>query len=339
MTGSLKNRIRGWAARHYAQILTYHSILPAEPPVPMSQHMSAATFEWQMAELAKSFRCVPLSTLLAELRKGEIPPYTISITFDDGYANNLTVALPILKKYKLPATVFLTAGYIGQDRLLWPERLGARLAATSERTLAFEGQTLDLGTSQSRSASYAAITRAFKGRSAEQIENAMQTIAKSTDVPDEAIINTQLYRDMRFMTWDEVRQLVHSGLIDIGSHTLTHRRLTTLTPDEARIEIQESRKRIESQLGAGRPVRWFAYPFGLRGGDFTDVHRQFAIEAGYEAMLAASGGALNSQSDPHELPRVYMGSDMDHAAFSYHVHGGAALGDKPVSQWFESAFK
>lgn len=336
---SLKNRLRGWAARHHAQILTYHGVLPADPLVQMSQHMSAASFAWQMAELAANFRCVPLSTLVADLRKGAIPPYTVSITFDDGYANNLSVALPILKKYKLPATVFLTAGYIGQDRLLWPERLGAMFAATRERSLTFNGQTLDLGTSHARSASYAAITRAFKGRSAEQIEHAMQAIARSADVPEEAIVSTRLYRDMRFMTWDDVRQLLRSGLIEIGSHTLSHRRLTTLSPDQARTEIRDSKQRIERELGEAGPVRWFAYPFGLRGGDFTDVHRQTAIEAGYEAILAASGGALTSQSDPHELPRVYMGSDMDRAAFRYHVHGGAALGDKPVSEWWGSAFR
>lgn len=333
----LKRRLRGWAARHHAQILTYHSVLPAEPPVRMSQHMSVATFAWQMAELAANFRCVSLSTLIEELRKGEIPPYTVCITFDDGFANNLSVALPILSKHRVPATVFLAAGYIGQDRLLWPERLGITFAVTRATTLTFDTERLDLGTAQARAASYAAITRMFKGRTAEEIERAMHTIAQLTDVPEEAIRGTRLYNDMRFMTWDAVRELARSGLIEIGSHTLTHRRLTMLAPEEARKEIQESKRRIERELGTN--VRWFAYPFGLRGGDFNDMHRQFAVAAGYDAIFAASGGALTAGADRQELPRVYIGSDMDRAAFRYHVYGGAALGDNPISAWLRSAFQ
>jgi peptidoglycan/xylan/chitin deacetylase (PgdA/CDA1 family) len=334
---TLKRRLRGWAARHHAQVLTYHSVLPVDPPVRMSQHMSAATFAWQMAELAANFRCVSLSTLIAELRNGEIAPYTVSVTFDDGYANNLSVALPVLAKHRIPATVFLTAGYVGQDWLLWPERLGIILAATRATTLTFDTERLDLGTAQARAASYVALTRAFKGRTAEEIEAAMGAIAKLADVPEEAVRGARLYGDMRFMTWGEMRELVRSDLIEIGSHTLTHRRLTTLAPEEARKEIQESKRRIERELGTN--VRWFAYPFGGRGGDFNDMHRQYAVAAGYDAVFAASGGALTAGADRHELPRVYIGSDMDQAAFRYHVHGGAALGDHPISEWLHSVFR
>ena len=322
MLSSIKRRIRRHFARHKAVILAYHGVMGAPLTFPLSQHLGVERFEWQMRYLAENCRCVPLSRLVQEIRRHRIEPYSVAVTFDDGFRNNYSNALPILRRYGVPATIFLPAGYIGTDRLLWPEALACYLAASDRETLALDGQTLSLRTPADKASAYGAITRHLKGYRANRVDDFISGLRASLGLaptePGPSAMRTQF----EFLSWDEARAMRGSGLIEIGSHSVHHRRLAQLSADEARYEITESKRILERELGE---TPYFAYPYGGRPQDFDDVHRKMAIAAGYQAIITAMHGTVQSGSDPYELPRVYITCDTTDTDFDYLLQGGAAF--------------
>lgn len=322
MLASMKRRLRSHLARHEAVILNYHGVLGARLPFSLSPHVGVEDFERQMRYLAEHCRCVPLSRLLEEIHHGRIAPHSVAVTFDDGFRNNYTNALPILRRYGVPATIFLPAGYIGTDRLLWPEALACYLAASDQETLALDGHALSLRTSTDKASAYRAITRRLKGYRADQVEDFINglraTLGLTLAEPGPAAMRTQF----EFLSWEEAHAMQRSGLIEIGSHSVHHRRLAQLSPDAARYEITESKRMLERELGE---APYFAYPYGGRPLDFGDTHRDMAVAAGYRAIITAMHGTVQTGSDPYELPRVSITCDTTDADFDYLIQGGAAF--------------
>jgi hypothetical protein len=96
-------------------------------------------------------------------------------------------------------------------------------------------------------------------------------------------------------------------------------------------EIVESRHQLEQRVGK---VSWFAYPYGGREDDFTDEHRNMAIQAGYEAIATCAAGTVNSETDLYELPRLSIGANISDEAFDYLLQGGTAFssGKTPLAR-------
>ncbi len=113
-----------------------------------------------------------------------------------------------------------------------------------------------------------------------------------------------------------------SDLVEIGSHTLLHPRLSRLSCDDARAEIINSKRLLEQHVG---PVQFFAYPYGGRPGDFNEEHRAMATAAGYKAICTAMHGTVTPASDRYDLPRVSVSADTSYEEFDYLLHGGAAM--------------
>ena len=124
--------IRRKLTRSQAAVLMYHRVCPRENSWSFPG-VSPNDFEKHMEYFKNNFNILPLDTLAQYLKDGKsVPQKSISITFDDGYRDNLVYAYPILKKYSIPATVFLTTGFIGTDRLLWWDKIGYALVNTSK---------------------------------------------------------------------------------------------------------------------------------------------------------------------------------------------------------------
>jgi peptidoglycan/xylan/chitin deacetylase (PgdA/CDA1 family) len=323
MFSRLKRLIRAHISRHDALILTYHSILPEPLPFPISQHLSAERFAKQIGYLAKNFRCVSLATLVNELNLGAIKPYTVTVTFDDGFRNNYTTAFPILKQYRVPATIFIPTQYIGSTRLLWPEYLACILALSKHATTDILGRSFPLRTPEEKTAAYKALTRSFKAYHPDDIDAEIEHLMQRVGLSREEVEQSSVYSSLRMLDWPEIDELRESRLIEIGSHTISHRRLHQLSTDEALYEIVESRRDLEQKIGK---VKWFAYPYGGREDDFTDEHRNMAIQAGYEAIATCMAGTINRDSSVYELPRLTIGANISDEAFDYLLQGGTALG-------------
>ncbi len=317
---TLKQRLRSFVYRHEALILTYHSVLPEALPFPVWHHLTALVFERQIAYLSQHFRCVSLSVLLDEIARGKIPPHTVALTFDDGYRNNLTHALPILRRYNIPATLFITSGFISDGQMLWPEWAACALAQSTCTTLAFAGQTLSINSVDARVASYRVIASIFKSTAPENIPARVDQLLAAAQLTRMQIERGEVRKLFSALNWDEIRQLRDSGLFGFGAHTQNHWRLSNLNLSQARAEIVDTKALLETQIG---PVGYFAYPHG-NPDDYTAAHRDMAIKAGYRAVFTALTQTITPRSDVFELPRMGVGANLTDAEFIYALHGGVA---------------
>lgn len=273
-------------------ILTYHRILE-QPTVLLESEPDLAAFRWQMALLADCFNVLPLADALAMLDAGRLPSRAVCITFDDGYRSVYDLALPVLKEYGLPATVFVTSGHVGNGNM-WNDRIMAALQDLPPRELDLSDAGLgcfSLRTLADRKDSLRLLTEASKylppaARSA--LVRRLEAIAGGHDSA-----GLMLGADM-------VVALDRNG-VEIGAHTVTHPILTSLDDEAARHEIGAGKRQLEALTG--RPVRLFAYPNGKAGKDFDARHVAMVREAGFDAAFTTAAGAADPAHDRYQLPR------------------------------------
>jgi len=323
MMYDLKNWLRGFATRKQALILTYHSIQKRSLPFTVWSHLSEERFELQIAYLAKHFRCVSLSTLLNEMADGRIQPYTVAITFDDGFLDNVTTAFPILQRYRIPATIFLTTNFVGNSQLLWPEQVSCALTITKKPFLDFAGTRHTIETNDQKSKTYRQLAHVFKNMPPADIPQQLNEMLNQAEVTIEQINSSAWYGHLRAMDWNDAKMLRESGLVEFGAHTITHGCLSALTNADAEHEIRESKHIIESHLG---PIDYFAYPYGE--GYYTDEHRSMCMRAGYKAVLTTlTQKSISPRTDCYALPRAGIGADTNMETFTYMLHGGVTRAD------------
>jgi peptidoglycan/xylan/chitin deacetylase (PgdA/CDA1 family) len=317
-------RAAGRQLRGRPLIVTYHRVLPPAEGLDLSQAgivVSTSTFERQLKVLRGLFQVVPL----AEAAGGEDPELG-AITFDDGWADNHTHALPILNRLGLPATLFVTTGLIGTSRLFWPERLAYLLADPARakvHTAAFDGldPQVEAALSEAAAASAAALPAALdrlieraKVLSDEDREQMLDLVAQ------------QVGRDParlppRLLTWHQVGEMQAAG-IEIGAHGVTHAILTRLEPARAVAEIRDSREQVGRALG--RAADAFAYP----NGDATPELARAVAEAGYRLAVVTDAEPLAGCPPKFTLQRKNLaeGSSRGVAGFSASIFACEVLG-------------
>ena len=220
----------------------------------------------------------------------------LAITFDDGYQDNYHNAFPILQRYGLPATIFLTTGGMDSRQPLWFERLAYALKKSACEHIDLEidiPRRFRLGTEAERLASNGGIFALLRSLTDTARGQWMDRILKQLAVArdDE--------RHDKMLTWDQVRRMKTHG-IDFGGHTVTHPFLSKMTRDKALWEVSECKRRIEEELQL--PADYFAYPNG-REEDFGDWNKEVLRTAGYEAAVTTLWGMNYRSTDRMELRR------------------------------------
>lgn len=273
-------------------ILIYHRVHREADPLYLSA-ADARRFDEQMSWVAAAQRVLPLHEAVAMLRQRRIPPRAACITFDDGYADNVEVALPILQRHHLPATFFIATGFLDGGRM-WNDTIieSLRRAPGSDLDL----RQLDLGTwsldsARARRATAEELISRMKYLPAEMRQSRVDALARR--------IGAELPHDL-MMRSDQVRALHLAGM-QIGAHTSTHPILAQIDNDAARAEIRDGRAALESIIGA--PVTLFAYPNGKPNVDYESVHVAMVRDLGFDAAVSTRRGAANADSDVHQLPR------------------------------------
>jgi peptidoglycan/xylan/chitin deacetylase (PgdA/CDA1 family) len=276
-----------------ARILYYHRVNddndPYFPAIP------TALFEAEMRFLSKRYRVVSLAELLCRLAAGPAEP-VLAITFDDGYRDNYQNAFPILQRYELPATVFLTTGCMDTGEPLWFERLAIAMKKTSRMSILLEATPplrLWLRTPPERLSANAEVFSVLR-----RVPNAERRRLLA-DVLRQLAVADDRERRRKMLTWDEVR-LMSAHRIAFGGHTVNHPFLSRLDPDEIRWEVSECKRRIEDELQL--PAEHFAYPNG-REEDFGLSNKAHIRQAGYRAAVTTIWGVNHSSTDPFELRR------------------------------------
>lgn len=280
----------GRGGRTRLVILRHHRVY-AEGERPLYRlGVSEGLLRAQLATLARrGLAPVTVSQGLAALAAGRPGP-VVALTFDDGYADNVHRALPLLRAHGAGATFFLTAGLIEQRRAPWWDELAHVLSSARVPRLRHEGRSFELATRPGRAAALRAVLPAFRAAPAVQ-RRLLDALAARLDADGPA--------PCELATWDECRALAAGGM-EVGAHTLTHPYLTTLPPDEQEREIVDSFALIARRLGI-HPCG-LAYPGGDHDGDSVAVARR----AGPWAVTTRPGDNLPGEP-PHGLRRRPLG--------------------------------
>jgi peptidoglycan/xylan/chitin deacetylase (PgdA/CDA1 family) len=272
-------------------ILIYHRVLPQFDPMRPNEPI-IPEFDWQMRLLHNNFSPLPLVEAVERLRTGTLPDRAVCVTFDDGYADNELHALPILKKYSIPATVFVSTGFLNGGRM-WNDTV-------IEAFRYFEGDRLDLRelnlgcynleTSTQRLSAIDSVLRLIKHLDPDIRAALVEEIEKRV---------TALPNDL-MLTNTQIQSLAREG-VSIGAHTVNHPILCSVSSEIARREMQDSKSYLEDLLQ--QEIEVFAYPNGKPGFDYQDEHREMVKEIGFKAAVSTHWGVSTDESDRFQLPR------------------------------------
>jgi peptidoglycan/xylan/chitin deacetylase (PgdA/CDA1 family) len=293
-------RARRITRRRRPVILLYHRIAAIEHD-PWHLAVPPSLFAEQMEALARSRRVVPLDRMAEAVERGRAPINWVAITFDDGYADLLTGALPAMQRSGCPATLFATTGVLDGGGFWWdrlseaifrPPRLPRSLElGRGERRLLWEEPPAGPDRQTLHLTLWRWLRRLAVGAREEEL----------TRIEDWAGIAPARERD-RALTSAELRLLAESGLFSIGAHSINHPSLPQLSRAEKAAEIAGSRRACEEILG--RPVTSFAYPFG----DMDEQSREEVRRAGFAYACSTSPEPVRPTSPRFALPRITVGA-------------------------------
>lgn len=273
------------------QVMIYHRVLDKSDFMRPGE-VSLKKFEWQMDLISRYFNIMPLSEAVNRLRSSQLPSRALSITFDDGYRDNLTNALPILKKYSVPATVFVSTGYL-DGNTMWNDKIIESIRLHSENTIDLTTIGLSMykvDTDKSRKNTTQEIILSLKHLPQSERENKADYIA--------SLAKTSYARLM--ISRDELIELNNNG-VEIGAHTVSHPILSKLEKDTALSEIANGKEMLEEILK--QDITLFAYPNGRYLNDFNDGHVKMVRDCGYSAAFSTEMGVGSNKSDIFQLPR------------------------------------
>jgi peptidoglycan/xylan/chitin deacetylase (PgdA/CDA1 family) len=296
-------------------IITYHAVVRSPLKIYDWCFLGEGSFRRQLEYLKKHFDVVSLAAAVEALRTGMLNRPTAVITLDDGYQNNYSVAFPILREFGLPATVFITTGFINTDDTFWNLRLNLSLANTKRTSLSWRGKVLDLSDTSSRAKANVTIRRSLRDLPRAELMSRLNEIIKMLGEDPKRPI--ELDSPFRMLTAQAVKEMNQSGLIEFGAHTHTHRILTRLSSDECKNEIELSVRRVEEL--SGRACSFFAYPLGGRN-DYNQQSIDILRNLGICAAVTTRSGANDGKTPPLELRRYGSGPNDDMAVFQLKVH-------------------
>lgn len=279
-------------------ILIFHRVLPEPDPI-FPDEPDARRFDQVMGWVSTWFNVIPLDVAVDALRTRNLPARAMAITFDDGYADNRTIALPILKRHGLSATFFIATGYLDGGRM-WNDTIIEAIRSSKTRRLElddikqFEGsglRSLAIGSVPEKRAAIQAILGQIKYLPSSEREVASRSIAEQCDInlPDNLMMTSQQVVEMR-----------RAGML-IGAHTVSHPILAQLQPCDVRKEISGSKVFLEGILEEETCL--FAYPNGRPNVDFQTKDASIVKELGFKAAVSTAWGTTGTDSDLMQLPR------------------------------------
>ncbi|MDQ3006229.1 MAG: polysaccharide deacetylase family protein [Chloroflexota bacterium] len=285
-------------------ILMFHRVLPVEARARIGGHarleITPEALEQTIQYFARRRYDVyspdELHHFLTGAKKADKP--FVLFTFDDGYIDNMTYAYPIFKRHNIPFTVNVSTCFPEQTAVIWWYLLEDLILSRDRITFEHEGKAYDFDckTSESKTITYAATRKLFKFANVQQREDLTDSVLLANNV------NLLKKADEVALTWDQIKLLASDPLVTIGAHTVNHYVLSSLSTDEVRYEILESRHILEAKLD--KQIDHFAYPFGNRR---EAEQREFSIAAqcGFKTAMTTRTGNIFSAHGLHinTLPR------------------------------------
>jgi len=298
-------------------ILTYHRVIPSPGnEYPFDEGLISAdpgTFEQQLVFVKKNFHVTNFQRI-QELRErgSKIPPGTLVITFDDGYADNHDIAYPLLMKHGLTATVFVTTGVVETSEVFWLEKVSWYLKCRTSFDLHIESLRFHAHVDEN---------------SRDGVRNALLGVLKN--VPNQVRLDALAEMEdiygrippqdnhlVKMLTWGQIVEMDRAG-IEIGSHTVSHPVLSLMEENDVRVELVSSKKKLEDKIG--HEVVSLSYPIGARSA-FNPMVEKVAYETGYRFGLSYVGGVNRDLSNPFSLKRIHVESYITFERFAAELY-------------------
>ncbi len=289
--------------RHQATILMFHGFTDRQHTGcenSQHKHLHVAKFETFLRFLKRHYQIISLDALVSDQ---PVPKRAVVLTFDDGFLSNYTLAYPLLKRYEAPAIIYLATEFVDGHRPIWTDRVDYALHAAG-KTLA------DLRAAKQR----------LKALPQEQIDSAVAELEAELG---HRLINTNdpsIPAIFRTLSWEQVREMQASDLVQFGAHTHTHKILGRCQPETVEWELAQSKAIIERHTG--RPCHHFCYPNGWHG-DFTETTEQFLAAAGFRTSTTTINGTVRTGQSPYLMPRLGITNDLDLPRFDLILSGCA----------------
>ena len=285
-------------------IVTYHRILEQCDPYDARGVVRRSVFENQLRMLKRCCAVLPLPEVIDRIDRGApLPRRCVALTFDDGYRDFSTLAWPLLRRYRLPATLFVTVQALERG-FLWPDLLRHAIRHTKAthvtlKTLEATGPwTARLTNQAERLQAVQQLSARLKVLRHDEKENVLQALVDNL-FDDRGSPDASLPSRLT-LSWQELETLVSEGL-DIGAHTMTHPSLAYLPEHEAAEEIRLSRQVLEQRLG--KPIAHFCYPHGTAS-DVSPQVQRLVQAAGFRSACTTLNGINRCSTDRFLLKRI-----------------------------------
>jgi len=301
-----RRRARRAAGRGRGVVLLYHRVAETRED-PWGNAVTPARFDQQLEALAAEMRLCSLVELVAGAEGGAIPDRSVAVVFDDGYADNLANALPIVERRGVPVTLFLATGFVGQEGPYWWDELTDLLLGEGERPalldVALAGRRVLAPTAtraERRVALLTAVHPVLSGLPPAQVDAALDPLrAWAAPGRGEASVNGGGASAARPMSAAELRRFAAGPLVELGAHSRGHPRLPGLPTAAQRAEVRAGREDV-AEL-AGVEPRFFAFPYG----DASRRSARIVGEAGFERAFGSRRPLPVTTAAPRfETPRV-----------------------------------
>lgn len=270
------------------------------------------------------YTVLTLRGLVDMLNEGMAPPRNaIVFTVDDGYADFAEIAVPVFAEFDCPVTVFITTGPVDRSTWFWWDRLTCAFENTTSQSL-----TITIDGDEQR---YAWRHRLEAQAEAQRLADRLKLLSNAERLDEVDRVSGLLGVDTSgtppdayaALTWEAIRSLSSTGLVDVGPHTVTHPILSRLTPEQVHFEIHESCRRLREMYPAMIPI--FAYPNGKEG-DYSESVIRVIRETGCIAAVTTEQEHVMRPTNPSSrflLPRLAMPARLD--AFTQVVSGVESL--------------
>ncbi len=287
-------------------ILMYHSVM--DDPLQASTTLggivhSTKVFREQVELIARDHNPVTLADVLLFVHgEKELPPRSVAITFDDGYADNFEVAAPVLDRTGVPAAFYTVVDCVENARLPWPARLHYAFYTTEKSTWAESNGTLwPLKSPEQRDGAFLKACDDCCQLAGTTREQFVSGIERDLEVEFRSDKNPM-------MTWEQLRGLTRRGHI-VGSHTMTHPNMAYVPDADLRTEFVESKRRLEEALNSR--VDHFSYPCPALSPHWRDRTVNASAQAEYRTAVTTNGGPVRRHHNPLCLRRVRPTKDVD----------------------------
>ena len=299
---------RPWRGR--ACVICYHRILPddefeADKSPNYNLIMPTSKFAEQIEFLSENHEVVSMDGLVDYLESEpdrDANKFVVAVTFDDGYKDNLTHALPILEQYNIPATIYITTRFPEGDTWMWWNEIWDYLDNNAALEVNDVPEGLTISTLRQKIKCFNKLFDWILNLSYEKQKKYVETITKS--------VARKQYSNL-CLNWEEIKILDQHPLVTIGAHTNSHPNLKKLTEQEAFAEMSYSKNLLEEKLK--HSVEHFAYPFGTH--NEADVREfELASRCGFRTAVTTRPESLKSPA-LNAIPRLGVPSYLNLRGF------------------------